>query len=408
MKNKIQNTKNKYLYSDLLTGIDTTDKDLSGLITDLNKVTKLSNPNKIRLKKAIEKLQINHNNENINGNTNINNNNNNNNNNKMNFIREEDLQLINKLKTHLETLNKQKITLDSQNSKFRKNYETSLETINVLFNEIEQLLSNKKKELLNNITKLYNNKNKVFEKKEDILNTNILKTQTVHQECTKLLNTPLSINEINDRSTQLSSKINDCINHYNHQVNNQKLNIEIDVTLDIKFNQKNINSLIYSINKINYIVNKPKLLVMNDNNNNDVKENDNTIIINNNNEKFIPLNLNYSKKARNMIGKTAEITDAGNMYTTCNLDNHHKWPKETWRKAGGKTNWKFYPKEGMIGIIVHVWERYRGLGDSRLKDSRIHSWSGSLVCLIKITKMDQTIFVPIDYEGINITIVDTE
>ena len=61
------------------------------------------------------------------------------------------------------------------------------------------------------------------------------------------------------------------------------------------------------------------------------------------------------------IGDTVKIWDAGGIYTKINESNNLQWPNKEVKKKAGLKGWKdYYPNQGDIGRIVHVFEYDNG------------------------------------------------
>ena len=83
-------------------------------------------------------------------------------------------------------------------------------------------------------------------------------------------------------------------------------------------------------------------------------------------------------------GRTAKITDAGQLYSTINRNNCLSWPNQQIKRAGGKDGWgSFYPKNGNVGTIV-----------AEMK----HCDSGKKIYLLKIGNH----YAPVGYDGVKI------
>jgi hypothetical protein len=66
--------------------------------------------------------------------------------------------------------------------------------------------------------------------------------------------------------------------------------------------------------------------------------------------------LKDSLNSKSIIGKQVKIWDAGGIYPTINQTNTLKFPTREMKQKSGKSGWgNYYPKEGDIGTVVHIF-----------------------------------------------------
>ena len=72
--------------------------------------------------------------------------------------------------------------------------------------------------------------------------------------------------------------------------------------------------------------------------------------------------LTDSLDSKSIIGRQVKIWSAGGVYPTLNKSNNFNFPTEEIRQKSGKSGWgDYFPKEGDIGTVVHIFRNERKL-----------------------------------------------
>ena len=209
-------------------GLDTSDKNLDGLIPDITNDDvngiKLSNPQKIKLKRAIQKLQESRGYENGNNKA-LNINPNGKKDNLMQYINNDEVKAIEVLANHIESSNKILDSLVDECGKIEQ-YSTSIEKeIKDVFLTLVNELNKRKKELLTKSRHYYQRDISKIQEKIELMKDSISECEKIKNECGKSLAKGITIDKLSQRAKDITNTINECVNK--QQTENSKCNIVV-------------------------------------------------------------------------------------------------------------------------------------------------------------------------------------
>ena len=247
---------NKHAFRDLLIGLDTSDKNLDGLIPDITSDNvngiKLSNPQKIKLKRAIQKLQEsrgyeNGNNQNLNPNGK--------NDNLIKYVRNDEVKAIEILANHIDSSNKILDSLIDQCDKIEKCSTATQKEINDTFLNLTNALNKRKNDLLTESNQYYQMEISKIQEKIEIMKDSIGECEKTKGECSKLLTQGIKIDKLSQRAKSISDKIDKCVNKYTEE--NKTCAHVIGKTQTISnFSPKNEESMIESLSTFGFVCQK--------------------------------------------------------------------------------------------------------------------------------------------------------
>lgn len=204
------------MYSDLFLGINTTNGDLDGLLSDLSNHIKLSNPKKMKLKRAIQKLQqqqtgtppvvtpnTSTSTSKLTPTTGIH---------AMTYITPTDIQLIDNITNYIKLLELRYDQLINHSSQIEENATHCNKLICNCFENIIQFVNQRKNALLQDLKNIESKKKHLMQESIVQIEKHIEFSQQCKKDSNKLIHKPISIDELTNRSQTIEQNIDKCMN----------------------------------------------------------------------------------------------------------------------------------------------------------------------------------------------------